>query len=1319
MRIPNRVAIVGCAGLFSSSPTLDHFWRHILASKDTSQEVPCGRWRLPPSTVYDKVPGAPDHLYCTRGYFVSDWHCEPDALNIDRDLLARLDPLFHITLATARRAWNDAVTAPLDRSRVGAIFGNIVLPTEKASSFAESILIPTFAEQLGLDAVPTMVDLEPLNLQPAGMPARLLARALGIGHVAFTVDAACASSLFALKLAVDELLSGRADAMLTGGVCRPDCFYTQMGFSQLRALSHSGRCRPFDVSADGLLVGEGAGFFVLKRLEDALHHGDAIHGIIAGIGLSNDTCGNLLAPDGTGQLRALKLAYQQAGWEPEQVDLIECHATGTPVGDRVELGSLHELWRGRPQLESPCVLGSVKANVGHTLTAAGSAGLLKVLLALRHRKLPPSANCEQPQPELSSSQGPFCLLHTSADWQPRRPGIPRRAAVSAFGFGGTNAHALIEEWLPPATTTSFSLPPQNGRRADKHIAVIGEATQVGDLISTPASPDRWWGVEKTAWFRELSAETFLRGHHLIDSIRLDAANYPIPPRDLEEMLPQQLLMLQVATRALADAGWSRKFGQRTGVVIGLRLDLNTTNFHVRWALHDHARRWAEDLGLQLSQAESEAWSHKLRDAIALPLTPGRTLGALASTTASRIARVFGIGGPSFTLCNETTSGLSALHVASSLLQRGDLDYVLVGAVDLGGDVRELVASYLTGSAELTVPDIAWAITHPTIIEGAAALVVHRAEEPSGSSAPKGRIIENKAAPEPTGAILGLLPLVNAGTVSAGRNIIPATAQAPTGHDRRPLVIAVGHPAVQIDLPPANNRAESKTALADQQAVAISNTDAFVPQQSDFPLPSPKDNASATLQPFLAALTARAEAHAGYLRFSQRSLDAVATVAELFTYSSAQYECASDPIDKLPPCGYQDVPSAPAHHTTSLVPELLNRQDCLEFATGSIGKVLGPEYAKADSHPTRVRLPAEPLMLVDRVLAIEGEPHSLGPGRIVTEHDVRPDAWYLENGRVAACVAIESGQADLLLSAYLGIDARTRGLAVYRLLDATVTFHRGLPTAGTTLHYDIQLDGFFRQGDTHLFRFRFEAAADGQPLLTMTDGCAGFFTLHELEMGQGIRPRHDVAQRPAPLPPEWQPPFTLSRGSYATGELAALRRGDLGACFGEPFGRLRLREPVTLPDGKLRLLDRVTLLDPRGGIHGRGLIRAEQDIDPGAWFLSCHFVDDRVMPGTLMYECCLQTLRFFLLQHGWVAEAADAQFEPVPGIATRLRCRGQVTATVNTAAYELTIKRVGFAPEPFAIADALLYADGKPIVEITDLSLRLAGVTQRDLDQAWK
>ncbi|HZV03656.1 MAG TPA: hypothetical protein VE999_01070, partial [Gemmataceae bacterium] len=406
-------------------------------------------------------------------------------------------------------------------------------------------------------------------------------------------------------------------------------------------------------------------------------------------------------------------------------------------------------------------------------------------------------------------------------------------------------------------------------------------------------------------------------------------------------------------------------------------------------------------------------------------------------------------------------------------------------------------------------------------------------------------------------------------------------------------------------------------------------------------------------------------------------------------------------------------------TRPRLPAILDRAQCLEFAVGSIARVLGPDFAAIDSHPTRVRLPDDPLMLVDRILTIEGEPRSLTSGRVVTEHDIHPGAWYLDAGRIATCIAIEAGQADLFLSGYLGIDFQTRGLAVYRLLDAAVTFHRSLPRPGQTIRYDIRIERFFRQGDTYLFKFQFDGSVDGEPLLTMKNGCAGFFTAAELAAGKGVvQTALDTRPRPGIQPDDTAELPAIGKESYSAQQLDALRAGDPEGCFGSLFAERRLPDGLRLPGGRMKLVDRVVHLDPKGGRFDMGIIRAEADIDPQAWFLTCHFVDDQVMPGTLMYECCLHTLRIYLLRLGWIAEADDVVCEPVPGVASVLKCRGQVTAATRTVTYEVILKERGYRPEPYALADALMYADGKLIVEITNMSVRLSGLTRGIIAAEW-
>jgi 3-hydroxymyristoyl/3-hydroxydecanoyl-(acyl carrier protein) dehydratase len=382
-------------------------------------------------------------------------------------------------------------------------------------------------------------------------------------------------------------------------------------------------------------------------------------------------------------------------------------------------------------------------------------------------------------------------------------------------------------------------------------------------------------------------------------------------------------------------------------------------------------------------------------------------------------------------------------------------------------------------------------------------------------------------------------------------------------------------------------------------------------------------------------------------------------------------------------------------------------------------VLGPDFSQVDAFPTRVRLPDEPLMLVDRVLEIHGEPRSMSGGRIVTEHDIRPNAWYLDNGRIPPCIAIEAGQADLLLSGYLGIDFKTEGLAVYRLLDARVRFHRDLPGPGTTIRYDIAIDHFFRRENTWFFHFHFEATVGGQPLLTMSHGCAGFFTPEELSRGKGIvRSALELKAVAGKRAEDWEDFVSIGTESYSAGQLDTLRAGDFVSAFGSEFAKLRFMRPLSLPGGLMKLVHRVLHLDSTGGRFGLGVIRGEAGIHSNDWFLTCHFMDDQVMPGTLMFECCLHTLRIFLLRLGWIVEENQVRLEPVPGIISQLKCRGQVLGSTSKVIYEVSIKELGYGPDPYAIADAEILADGVPIVAVTNMSLRYTGVTRQMLRDVW-
>ena len=1934
------IAVVSMAGIFPQAPDLEAFWYNLVNRINAAGPVPRERWIAGPEIMVSAT-GDPDRAYSDRACLIRDFSFDPDGYGIDAGLLAGLDPVHQLALDTARKAYDACQTSALDPERTATILAAIALPTDASSRLTRELL--GGGAVIGGDTPPRQPAVsrsQALAARVTGLPAALVARALGLGGGSMTLDAACASSIYAVKLACDQLQAGRVDAVLTGGVSRPDCLFTQVGFTQLRALSPSGRCAPFDQTADGLVVGEGAGVVVLKRLHDAVKAGDTIFGVIRGIGLSNDMRGNLLAPDSEGQLRAMRTAYAQAGWSPADVDLIECHGTGTLAGDATELQSLVELWKDLSWAPGQCAIGSVKSGIGHLLTAAGAAGMIKTLLAMDRSTLPPSLNFTRPGPGSPLAGSPFRVQQTPEPW-PQRPATKeKRAAVSAFGFGGINAHLLLEEWTGKAGLSSrvqgSGLEVQDSMPDDQDsnlkrvtmeqdaadtkppvVAVVGMATRFGPFEDLSAFEDAYFsanpGMVRAPGHRWRGQDDLLRsvlrqdpphGAYL-DALKIRLGEFRIPPNEIPDILIQHLLMLQVAAAALADANLPlRQNRPLAGVVVGMEFDLEATDFHLRW--HTAARTRAAGL--------SAADGARIQDGYGPPLTAPRTLGALGGLIASRMAREFGFGGPSFTVSNDTASGLRALETGLRALQCDQTDTMLVCAVDLPGDLRRLIqtaalspfssadrvypldqaadgtlpgegaaalvlkrldravsdgdriyaairgmgsscgggidtpvpteAAYarslnaalaeadipperlglitlhgsgvpaedrleLTALGEILPPDLqmdapccALASVAPIIGQtGAAAglaatvaacLAIHRRRIPplAGFQRPDAGltphralhmpqraqhwlqdrcdgpraactaalssdgscmhvILEETEAPCKTGSqdarltlrpstapenialftvtgndstalIQGLDRLADHLRPSAGATLAPEILgqtwylqQKPNPGHRLAVALVCGNgrdlpeqlaaarkavtqgqmpdpvtgvfhtpsplgadSPVALVFPGSGNahtamgagimdrwprilesmdrstqrlktlfrpdliapwrqswepgwerqarssRAQSPLAMfTAQTGLGIFTTDLLgqlgvVPHAAmgyslgettalfalgawndrdamlsrlaasdlmttglagpclavkdawKIPEDEPVDWCAAAVnrpagpvmetlghRPFVRLLiintpsqcviggrraavaqlvdelqceAVRLEAVAAVhcdaaatsvdryrtlhrlpvtapqgIRFYSCALakayplttDAVAEslaaqISATFDFTALVRQAYEDgvrifietgpgatctrmiseilserphlarsvdarkgndmagllellaslvshriavdldplygferspespdkadpgrvivrqtggapmagpisaapppveparPVDQAPPspsqaagkhpfsglmAGFNEATAATAHaherflhlsgrlstatatafdlqtrlmaglahtHTpavqftdpamapfppagTGASRPLFDRAMCMEFAIGSVEKMLGPDFAVVDSFDTRVRLPDEPLMLVDRILSLEAQPLSMGAGLVVTEHDVQEGAWYLDGDRAPVCISVEAGQADLFLCAYLGIDHQVRGKRSYRLLDARVKFHRGLPRPGETIRYHIRIDKFVRQNQTWLFFFSFEGTIDNRPLITMTDGCAGFFTPQEVENSGGIiLTAEETAPAPGKCPENWHPPVPVASAAYDKDALEALRQGDAAACFGPLFDGIVLPAAQRLPGGRMKLIDRVVDLDPTGGRYGLGSVRAEADIRPDDWFLTCHFMDDMVMPGTLMYECCAHTLRIFFQRLGWVSTNPDACFEPVEGIAAALKCRGPVTPETKTVVYAVEIKQIGYGPAPYMIADAHMAADGRPIVMFRDMSLQLSGAGQREIDDFWR
>jgi 3-hydroxymyristoyl/3-hydroxydecanoyl-(acyl carrier protein) dehydratase len=384
----------------------------------------------------------------------------------------------------------------------------------------------------------------------------------------------------------------------------------------------------------------------------------------------------------------------------------------------------------------------------------------------------------------------------------------------------------------------------------------------------------------------------------------------------------------------------------------------------------------------------------------------------------------------------------------------------------------------------------------------------------------------------------------------------------------------------------------------------------------------------------------------------------------------------------------------------------NRADLETLASGRISSVFGPLFEKQDGFARQVRMPEPPLLLADRVLGIDATPGEMGLGTIWTETDVRTDAWYLHEGRMPGGILVESGQADLLLISWLGVDFHNKGERVYRLLGCELTLHGPLPVPGETLTYAIDVDGHALQGDLRLFFFHYDCRVDGVLRASVRAGQAGFFTDEELRGSAGVLWSASDAE-PTPGAGVAPPAVPCSKTRLTRSDLEAFVDGRIGACFGPGFERaaVHTRTPV-IQGGRMRLLDEVTHLDLDGGPWRRGYLRARFALEPDHWFFQGHFKNDPCMPGTLMLEGCLQAMAVYLTAAGYTLDRDGYRFEPTTGEPFVLRCRGQATPASREIVYEVFVDELVAGPTPTLHADLLCTIDGLKAFHCRRMGLRL-------------
>jgi acyl transferase domain-containing protein/NAD(P)-dependent dehydrogenase (short-subunit alcohol dehydrogenase family)/acyl carrier protein len=498
---PCDVAIVGLSCFYPNANGLWNYWENILAKTNAVVEIPQSHWdwRL----YYDADPRARDKMVSKWGGFMGDIPFDPLKYGITPKSIPNIEPLQLLLLEAVNQAIGDAgyLDRPFNRERTCAILGvgGGGMPLSVAYGFRacmpllDSIPGVKFNGQSVIDAGEGILPEWTEDSFPGillNVAAGRVSNRFNLGGPNMAIDAACGSSLAALYAGVRELNDGTSDVAIVMGGDAVQTPYAYVAFSKTHALSPKGRCRPFDAEADGIALAEGVGVAVLKRLADAERDGDRIYAVIKGVGASSDGRDKgLTAPRAEGQLRALHRAYAQARLNPANVALVEAHGTGTVVGDQTEARAIGTLFRDAGGELQSCALGSVKSMIGHSKCAAGLAGLIKTAFALHHKVLPPTL-ATTPNPKANLDGGPL-YLNTEA-----RPWIhgaehPRTAGVSAFGFGGTNFHTVLEEYT-------------------------------GDYLNRPETGMRTWPAELFVWRRPDAAAITASVKHVQGAIAAGA-----------------------------------------------------------------------------------------------------------------------------------------------------------------------------------------------------------------------------------------------------------------------------------------------------------------------------------------------------------------------------------------------------------------------------------------------------------------------------------------------------------------------------------------------------------------------------------------------------------------------------------------------------------------------------------------------------------------------------------------------------------------------------------------------------------------------------
>ena len=1506
-----NIAVVGIANLFPGSSAPEEFWQQLLKKQDCRSKATSEQMGVDPDK-YTGKKGDTDKFYCVHGGYIRDFDFDASAFvannqqgqanngnGLTTDYLNQLDDLNQWALYVTQQALTDAGYWGSEKlADCGVILGNLSFPTKSSNHLfmplyhqvvdgaLKQVLNDDFQLSHFSETDIAQNDIHADNALVAGYPAALLAKAAGLGGTHFALDAACASSCYSVKLACDYLHTGKADMMLAGAVSGSDPMFVNMGFSIFQAYPANNIHAPFDKNSQGLFAGEGAGMMVLKRHSDAVRDGDKIHAIIKGGALSNDGKGEfVLSPNTKGQVLVYERAYDDANVDPRDVDYIECHATGTPKGDNVELGSMDTFFSRFPRANgNKPLLGSVKSNLGHLLTAAGMPGMTKAIWALNEAKIPATINLNEP---LSSKNGYLTgaqMPTETINWPQVNSQKPRTAGVSVFGFGGSNAHLVLQEptqKLEAAKTSAKACEPLAIIGMDAHFGSAKDLASFKTLIETDGNTfrelptKRWKGIEQnTDVMNALSLTKAPKGGY-VEEFDIDFLRFKVPPNEQDCLIPQQLMMMKVADNAAKDAGL--KEGSNVAVLVAMGIELELHQYRGRVNLSTQIEESLLQQGVTLTDEQRETLTNIAKDGVAFAAQLNQYTSFIGNIMASRISALWDFSGPAITLSAEENSVYRCVELAENLFQTSDIDAVVIASVDLAGSVENITLRQHYGNVSVEGKTTSNVLEQDQWLvgEGAAAFVVKPASkvteeqiyanidslsfangtdekavttaankalalaginaadisqvEAHASGFSRENMAEKQVLPKlyagkaissvksnigHTFNASGIASIVKTALVldkrTANKSAIAISglgkdescahlilsssnqphqnAPAPTGKQRPKLIktISLGGNSIYDAIIDQSQSAEmasikqsftGKALASVKQGINLSNLTPKAVSQLTAQAPikaqeqANTENMSTTQAKARSTIVTGAKVKSISQATTKHNVDVKHQASKEIYQESATHQAflstrqmAGQQISKLIEMQANVTGNLPAYrteqkpvvtqapelsvvsentHTDDLVAvnehwanesgfqikgpdgyhypplqleERFNQpkeiiwdtDDLVEFAEGDIGNVFGEEYRIIDSYSRRVRLPTTDYLLVSRVTELEATVNEYKKSYMCTEYDIPVDAPFLIDGQIPWSVSVESGQCDLLLISYIGIDFQAKGDRVYRLLDCELTFLEEMAFGGETLRYEIHIDSYAKNGEQLLFFFHYDCYVGDKKVLIMRNGCAGFFTDDELKDGKGvILNDKDKAQLANAKKTSFAPLMNRTRDIYDYNDMMKLVNGDVAGCFGSEYDQQGRNPSLKFSSEKFLMIERITKVDASGGHWGLGLLEGQKDLDPNHWYFPCHFKGDQVMAGSLMSEGCGQMAMFFMLSLGMHANMNNARFQPMPGQSQTVRCRGQVLPQHNTLTYRMEVTEMGMHPYPYLKANIDIILDGKAVVDFQNLAMMIS------------